>query len=732
MAGRVRLVLALHNHQPIGNFDGVFEQSFQESYAPFLNMLDEFPDIRFSLHTSGSLLEWLVAAHPEYIDQLRQMVQRGQVEILGGAFYEPILPNIPRRDRIGQIQSYSDYLRQLFGQTIRGMWVPERVWEQSLTAEIAAAGIKYTVLDDYHFKCAGMREHELTGHYLTEDEGSLISVFPGSERLRYTIPFRAPQETIDYLREIAASHPDAVMVFGDDGEKFGTWPGTFKHVYEDGWLRNFLETLQAHSDWLEVTTLGDAIDNTAPLGRVYLPDSSYREMTEWVLPTDRQQEFVALTHREDVGDDWRQLVAFTRGGFWRNFRTKYPESNEMYARMMEISRRVETAARDAENNDAEDIVRDARGQLYRAQCNCTYWHGAFGGLYLPHLRNAVYKHLIAADSLLELLSHDDENWVQAESADYNLDARPDIRLASNRMIAYLAPATGGHLYELDIRACEANLLATLNRRPEAYHDKVRHAGENQDQGHGENDAVSIHDLVRFKQPDLHKRLQYDFWPRKSLVDHFMTPGLRLDEFQAGEGAIGDFPTGAYEAKITATDTRAETVLTRIGRLGNSRARVTKTVALVTDSPGDIRIRYELEDMPRGQQIQFGVEFNFATIPGGADDRYYYDAMGQQLGRADSTLTLEATNRIGLVDEWQGIDVALDTSRDATIWTMPIQTVSQSESGFELVHQNCSVIPFWQFDVPADGRWTVEITMSIDTSMARAKQLAAAGELTNQP
>ena len=250
MDGRIRLVLVLHNHQPIGNFDGVFEEAFQDSYAPFLNMLDEFSDIRFSLHTSGSLLEWLVQSHPEYIDQLRQMVQRGQVEIVGGAFYEPILPNIPRRDRIGQIQSYSDYLQKLFGQRIRGMWVPERVWEQSLTAEIAAAGIEYTVLDDYHFKCAGMREEELTGYYITEDEGALLSVFPGSEKLRYTIPFRPPEETINYLREVAQKHPNAVMVFGDDGEKFGTWPGTKSHVYDDGWLRSFLETLRANSDWI--------------------------------------------------------------------------------------------------------------------------------------------------------------------------------------------------------------------------------------------------------------------------------------------------------------------------------------------------------------------------------------------------------------------------------------------------------------------------------------------------
>ena len=28
-----------------------------------------------------------------------------------------------------------------------------------------------------------------------------------------------------------------------------------------------------------------------PLGKIYLPDGSYREMTEWALPTEQQVEY---------------------------------------------------------------------------------------------------------------------------------------------------------------------------------------------------------------------------------------------------------------------------------------------------------------------------------------------------------------------------------------------------------------------------------------------------------
>ena len=308
MAGTVRLILAFHNHQPIGNFDGVFEQAYEDSYLPFLDTLEQYPEIRFAFHTSGSLLEWLESAHPEYINRVRTLVTRGQVEIIGGAYYEPILANIPRRDRIGQIRMYTDHLQNLFQTDVRGMWIPERVWEQSFTGDVTAAGIKYTILDDHHFRAGGLEPEQLSGYYLTEDEGRLLSVFPGSEHLRYLIPFREPHETIDFLRHVANNNENPIVVFGDDGEKFGTWPETYRHVYEDRWLKRFLTALQENSSWINVTTPSETLDHVPPRGTFYIPDASYREMTEWSLPTGRQAELSRLSHQERHDDaDWKNL-----------------------------------------------------------------------------------------------------------------------------------------------------------------------------------------------------------------------------------------------------------------------------------------------------------------------------------------------------------------------------------------------------------------------------------------
>ena len=547
MSCRVRLCLAIHNHQPIGNFDGVFESAYQDSYAPFLDVLEDYPELPVSLHTSGSLMEWLARAHPEYIDHVRRLVARGQMEIIGGPFYEPILSGIPPRDRVGQISAYSNYLEDLLQTRVRGIWVPERVWELSFAGDVSRAGIEYSLLDDFPFRSAGLTDDQLHGYYITEDDGRLLKVFPGSERLRYTVPFAEPHVTIDYLREIADRAPGTVVTLGDDGEKFGTWPGTKKHVYEDRWLRRFFDILRENAGWVRVSTLSEAVDSIPPTGRCYLPDCSYREMTEWVLATDRQVAYKHLVHAKQSEHDWNELKQFVRGGIWRNFRVKYPEANEMYCRMLEVSKRLDSLRTTPPIGDERDAVDEARTELYRGQCNCSYWHGAFGGLYLPHLRNAVYHSLIGADTLLEKANGRSGRWVEISADDYNLDARKEVRIAGDRLVAYLAPSRGGHLYELDVRSTRHNLLATLNRRPEPYHETVREAARFQGQDHGQ--VASIHDMVHFKQPDLDKKLIYDDWPRKSLVDHFLRPGLSLEEFQNGHGEIGDFLAGVFETRI---------------------------------------------------------------------------------------------------------------------------------------------------------------------------------------
>ena len=711
MSNPIRFIFVLHDHQPIGNFDNVFQQAYEDSYRPFLDVFERYENLKVGLHTSGPLMEWLDARHPEYLDRISQLVAAGRMEIIGGAFYEPILSMIPSRDRIGQIQSYTRWLESRLNAQVRGMWMPERVWEQSMTSDLVAAGIQYTMLDDFHFKNAGLSEEELHGYYLTEDDGNMLAVFPDSEPLRYLIPFGMPHEVIEYLGRIAQSHPGAIAVFGDDGEKLGAWPETKKHVYEDAWLVRFFDLLSANQSWIHSTTPSEALENTPPLGKIYLPEGSYREMTEWVLPAEQLAEY-ALVRRELEHDPrWPRIARFVRGGFWRNFKVKYPEANEMYARMMMVSRRLQSAI-DA-GADGE-LVDHARTALYRGQCNCSYWHGAFGGVYLPHLRNAVFNQLIAADNLLDRAAGRSQPWVEISSDDYNFDGRQEVQLANNRLIALVAPGRGGQIYELDVRSICHNLLATFTRRPEAYHRKVAAGIE------GRNDVAGVSDRVIFKQQGLDQRLQYDAHPRKSLLDHFYDHEASLAAVASGEAADhGNFLSRPYEAKLRRNPRRMQVQLSAQGSAWEVPLKITKGLTLQAGS-STLEIAYLLENLTPGQTLHFGIEFNFAGLPSGADDRYFYGDERQRLGQLGTRLDLADVHELGMVDEWLGIDVNLSISRPSGIWAFPIETVSQSEGGFELVHQSVVVQPHWIVQADADGRWLVTMNLAIDTALAESR------------
>lgn len=711
----IRFALALHNHQPVGNFDWTIEDAYRQSYLPFLERFSQsrYEKLKISLHHSGCLEEWLEEHHPEYLDRLAELVQAGRVEILGGPFQEPILAMLSSRDRKGQIRMHTQWLKKRLGAEIRGMWMPERVWEQSFVEDLAAAGIEYTIVDDYHFKKSGLEEEELFGYYVTEDAGRVMAVFPGSEKLRYWIPFHEPSETMEYFRKIRENHANPILVFGDDGEKFGTWPGTYQHVYENGWLERFLEALLENSDWIQTVTLSEARDGVAPLGKRYLPDCSYREMTEWSLPVQRLVEYDQAVHQIDSEQEpWKALRTFLSGGNWRNFKNKYPETNEMYARMMTLSERVgfleEFLAEDATHPQWHKSLEEIRCLLYRGQCNCSYWHGAFGGVYLPHLRNAVYQNLIAADNLLEELESEISGQYRSpltiHRKDFNFDLLEEIRLADKNIIAWLAPHQGGMLYELDFRPLRHNVLATLARRPEAYHQKILNHQEA-----GEDSFASIHERVVFKQEGLKNRLQYDPILQKSLQDLFFPVETTLEKLYQGEVQPWfHFAQQPYTASVE--EENGSVTLSRTGTAislqGNSHEiGISKTFSLLPE--GGYAVRYRLH-LPAEETFHFAVQMNFAGMPGQCDDRYFYDAEHLRQGNLSTRLDWTDVSFLGLADEWLKLDVAIQSSRPTNFWTYPVETVSNSEGGFEAVHQSVGVLSHWQIS----GAWEVRLEVKI--------------------
>jgi len=705
---KFELVLLIHAHQPVGNFDEVLERAYRNSYRPFLEVLARHPSIRVGLHYSGGLLEWLAARHPEYFDRLRELVAGNQVEIVGGGFYEPILVTIPPEDRHEQITRLADYVEKHFRARPRGAWIAERVWEPQIPSCLATAGVQYTLVDDNHFLGAGFDLDELYGYRLTEDLGHTVKVLPGLKMLRYLIPFHDVSETIDFLRKAAVQHPGGLAAMGDDLEKFGIWPGTNDLCYRDGWLEHLFTAIEQSSDWLLTSTPGDAVASHDPLGRADLPSASYTEMMEWALPSPARDRYHKLVEEFSSRPD---ALPFLRGAAWRNFFTKYSESNLMHKKMLHVSDKVHRLSHHRRRDKHfEQAHSEAVTLLLRGQCNDSYWHGIFGGLYAPHLRTAVWTALARAEAIADSLAHRKRQFAEETRLDFDADGREEIYFTSDRYAALVAPEDGATICTLDFLPPNVTLINSLMRRLESYHAKLRYLSDDPAEG-----VHSIHEQTRTKEEGLERWLIYDRWPRHAFRLLLFGRGktqqdyasVHLEEdaaLAAGRYCVMDSsPTHVNLASDGSADWPAE------------KAFSLAPTATGFDLSCGLTVR---RAAPGTASVHIGLEIVLNFLAPSAPDRYF-ESDGKRFPlRWSAAIPGE---ELQVVDEWQRVHVALEAPAARCFWIAPIETVSESEDGFERIYQGSQIMAVWPVELPQGAEWKGQLTL-------RARALSQDGQL----
>lgn len=640
-------LLAVHNHQPVGNFVSVFERAFEDCYRPFLQVLQKHPEVKFTAHYSGPLLEYMRDKEGECWESLQEMVARGQVELLGGGFYEPILSVIPEEDRLGQLGMMSRFLEENFQARPRGVWLTERVWEPSLPRTLAQAGIEYTLLDEEHFHYAGIGDTH--SYYVTEDQGYSLKLFPIDKKLRYLIPFHATADIETYLREI--EEKNGLAILGDDGEKFGLWPGTKTWVYGEGWLVRFLDFLKEKK--IRTCTYAEILDARPPAGRVYLPPASYEEMMEWVLePRD------AAVFKELKAKNPPEARRYLRGGFFREFFLKYPESNLLNKRMVLVSRQV--------NRTADE---EAKRELYKGQCNDATWHGVFGGIYFPHLREAAYEHLLKAERMTAI----ERGW---RKMDYDQDGRDEEILRDSTFGLIVKPAFGGSLVEIDHYPSFRNLTDVLSRRKESYHSP---------QPQGTKQGKSIHELVKELPPGSELLFRYDRRPRFCALDHFFSPETSVENFEQGDDEErGDFVDRPYDPEVHGTILR----LHREGRVRTGGDSLPIRVYKEIEVRGrDLIVRYRIKNLAdRPADLLFASEWNFYQIP----EEIAIGPVETTLCRGRLRFEIFPTKEPG---------------------SFSLRTLSQSEEGYDIIHQGFCLLPAWHFTLSGEEEFAAHIRLS---------------------
>jgi alpha-amylase len=176
---------------------------------------------------------------------------------------------------------------------------------------------------------------------------------------------------------------------------------------------------------------------------------------------------------------------------------------------------------------------------------------------------------------------------------------------------------------------------------------------------------------------------------------------------------GSFAAASYEAVVRRNPDRIQVMLSHDGNAWGIPFTLSKAITLEAGS-NVIEIAYQLDRLPRDFRQHFAVEFNFAGMPAATAGRFFHDGAGRELGELGSQLDLCDVRSIGLVDDWLDIDATLWLSRPSGLWTFPIGSVSQSEGGFELVHQSVVVMPHWIVTPDADGSWKVGMRLSLDS------------------
>ena len=634
MNKKVSLLFGVHAHQPAGNFEHVIDDAHVRCYKPFLEAVYGYPQFRLSVHFSGWLLDYLLRRYPEDMAKLREMVARGQVEMFGGGDTEPVLASIPERDRRSQLAALSNRLEASLGQRPGGAWLTERVWESSVASALADSGIRYVTVDDYHFLCAGRRTEELTGYFSTEESGSRLDLFPISEALRYRIPFSTAPETIQYLESLATEDGSAAAIYFDDIEKLGIWPETYQWVYEKQWLKQFIEGVLA-SPSIEPALYRDFHSGQRTRGVVYLPTTSYIEMNEWTLNADRADRYAELVKREKDQHRYEQTKPFVRGGIWRNFMSRYAESNWMHKRMQQLSARVAGL-------DAKATAR-MRDLLHLAQANDAYWHGLFGGLYLPHLRRAVWNALVELEALLDKVAPRNPAVL-----DLDLDGCDEFFLGNEILQAVIRDDGLGAIHELDAYRLHHNFGDTLARRSEHYYRKIREHSAAQGEHHSEGIA-SAHDRVNFRHPVSPEDLDPDPMARVLFVDR-----------QNGH------PVRYHRPSVQGA--RAELLADGIA----------KTVSI---HGNQLHVEYKNS----GSNNPLETEVNLA-MPSCDGFLGRYVVNGEVPGGFGQAYTWDGITALVLEDGVLGGKVVLTATQPLTIHAMPHRTVSQSEDGFEKIMQ----------------------------------------------
>jgi 4-alpha-glucanotransferase len=657
---RLSVILGTHSHLPLGQPEAATETVYQKALRPFLSTLYAFPEVPVALHYSGLLLEWLEERHPELVMLIAEMVGRRQVEIVGGGYYDPILPMIPANDRLGQLEKMTTHLRVRFGTRPRGCWLAEQVWDPSLASTLRTGGMEYTFLDETQFCLAGADGQGLLRACVAEDQGKHVAVIPVQTRLLARAAAMRPPELVAELAAIAAAcGPATVVALLGDGSRTGT------PFASNGWLEELLGLFQQNADWLEPVTPSTHLRDSPPSSRLYFPNCASEAVTEWSLDPDRRRAW-----REARDAAAGAALPLPPGGYFRQFLVRYPESGLMYAKMMHTHVLVNQLRGDRYRKRA------AQNELWKGQSHHAYWFGGSGGLHANRQRKAVYRSLIEAEKIIRATE------IFAPSiigVDFDADNGTEYLYQGSELNAYLH-ARGGALFELDFLPAAWNYLDTLVSRE-------------------------------------HDRRDAELLPRHAFIDHFLDEVTGLAEFAAGAGGSAVFGRTVWQT-VELNRALPEVLLRVAGpvRAGGREVQVGIEKRFVF-RPRSIDVYYRVTAGDAGLRTRLGVEINVSLASRSPGDGRLF-LIGEDSSTEIGTDAREIDRATGLLvrDVPNGVSITLSSAAPFRCWSSPVEIAPSAQAVGEPEYQCHCLVPLWDLELGPKGAWENHLSIGFEKAV----------------
>lgn len=412
----------------------IFEKDYENVYKPAAKFLYSHPEFRMSFAFNGVQIDFLQKEYPEFIEILRELISRRQIEILGGGYYDPAFPLLFPMDRTGQIEFLTSTLRSVTGKRPRGITLCASIWDYSLVSCFYNCGMDYVLLDDSLIP----DEKQKFVPLIMSDKGKTISILPLYQEFKPEIQ----DDPRDYLnlisKKIAKSSKNSPKPLKEcvKGLNIQFTHEEFQSLLRSGYLEKLYREISEKKDFFDFATPITLVKEAKLRIPVYIASGMSREVGQWGIEPYRAVK--ADRHYPVSIYDFFQI---------------YPQSRALYDRMLYVSMLV--------NQSHGDKLRktSAREKLWEAQNGDGFICTSKGAFVSATYRQQAYKKLTEAEKIARQCGEFKETFV---SYDYTGDGLNEYICRLNKYFAVISLG-GGAIRELDVLQNSGNFADNLNR-----------------------------------------------------------------------------------------------------------------------------------------------------------------------------------------------------------------------------------------------------------------------------